>query len=204
MSHDDRIADLEREKYEKVWAHEEYRKFSPGEQEQAYFAELMLKNGGTSVIDYGCGEGFSVQYFQDRGFKAVGIEHAKNAPRAAGIQVLGACLWDLPFGLTSDNAFCCDVMEHIPEIKVGAVLHQIRLNTRLLALFRISTVEDHFGPKLINKPLHLTVRNANWWLEKLLEHWPTVIMKDSERRSYATFICSASSPFRKVESGSTH
>jgi SAM-dependent methyltransferase len=182
MSHDDRLDVIEKEKYEQVWTFDQYRNWSPGcdEQERALESfddmdmELIDFKYQPSVCDYGCGEGWSVQFFTDAGYKAWGVEHAKNAVKAAGILVYEECLWDMTHLPASDYAFCCDVMEHIPPNKVNLVLSQIAWRTRRLAWFRIATVGDNFGPTLLKKPLHLTVEPASWWRETLLRHFDWV------------------------------
>ena len=79
-----------------------------------------------------------------------------------------------PIDLRSDYGFCCDVMEHIPEEDVDAVLTNILQNS-LHVFFQISTVEDHFGHAIdeIGDHLHLTVKPYTWWLKKFAaaESW---------------------------------
>lgn len=198
MSHDDRLDVIEKEKYEQVWTADAYRRWSPGEDEQEracdWFSDELNRVGASfnekpTFVDYGCGEGRTVQWFQDQGFRSWGVEHARNAINAAGIQVYEECLWHMRHLPTSDFAFCCDVMEHIPPNKVNLVLHQIAERTRLAAWFRIATVPDNFGPTLLNKPLHLTVEPAKWWRETLLRHFDLV--EDIEiRRGYCVYACS--------------
>jgi hypothetical protein len=195
MSHDDNIAKIEKEKYQEVWKHQGYRNWSPGcEEHQAALAgfrnfHAKFKTGPLTVCDYGCGEGWSVQYFNDQeGVNAWGVEHAPNAIKAAGILVYEDCLWEMPDAPKSDFAFCCDVMEHIPSIKVGLTLAKIAARTEQMAFFRIAFVDDCFGPQLLNKPLHLTVRDHNWWQSELHKHWKNV-MPVRIRRSFGVFMC---------------
>ena len=193
MSHDDNIAELEKEKYLKVWQHDAYRDHSPGVLEQARALKIFAKFDCQTVADYGCGEGKSVRYFKLMLQDAFGIEHAPNAVRAKGIVVYEECLWQLHHTPDSDAAFCCDVMEHIPALKVNLVLHQIRAKTRKVAYFRIATVEDYFGPKLINKPLHLTVRTPSEWEATLQRHWGYV-ERIATTDNYVVFACLPTPP----------
>lgn len=181
------LEDIEREKYEKVWADPRYREHSPGERlvEKA-IGELGMRHG-QSVIDYGCGTGRAVEKFTRAGFITLGIDHAGNCldPDVLG-RFMRACLWDLP-AISSDWAFCTDVMEHIPEEKVDEVLTRMRANTGCGAFLQIAFNPDGFGPMLIGEPLHLTLKPANWWTEKLTELWREV--ETDDHGSQAIFVC---------------
>jgi len=207
MSHDDNMEQIEKAKYEKVWADPAYRGWSPGCEEQQrankFFEYLAQEVPETpTVADYGCGEGITVQYFSDLGYKAFGVDHAKNAVSAAGILTFEACLWDMMHLPDTHFAFCCDVMEHIPHNKVNLVLSNIAQRTSRMAYFRIATVPDNFGPKLLGEPLHLTVEDAAWWTLAMQRHWEEV--KLIERRwGYCVIICAEPKIFRTDAQEST-
>ena len=129
---------------------------------------------GESVADYGCGEGKSVAFFNRMGFNAHGVEHARNAPSAGGITVYESCLWDMEGRPDTDYAFCCDVMEHIPEFQVREVVRQIAVHTKKHAYFRISTTTDVFGERLGVGPLHLTVKPVTWWIDVMENYFGDV------------------------------
>lgn len=168
----------EREKYEKVWTFKEYRQHSPGELCVEKAVHALGMTPGESVIDYGCGPGRATAKFNAMGFNVLGVDHAHNClDDDVRVPLTVACLWDLPI-LASDWAFCCDVMEHIPEEKVELVLEAIRVRTRKGAFFQIATFNDGFGLQLVGKPLHLTVKPADWWREKLWDVWANVEMRD--------------------------
>ena len=183
----------EKRKYQQVWAHGAYRKFSPGEQEHARAVTQMGMRQGNSVIDFGCGEGKSVKFFDGMGMPAYGIEFAPNAPSEKGIVVLEACLWDVPEMPPVDFGFCCDVMEHIPPEKVDAVLETIRRMTLKRTYFRISTVADRFGPDLIGKQLHLVVANLAWWETKFAPLWKETRVVE-ETAGHFTVVCDGVAP----------
>lgn len=160
----DLTAEVERKKYEKVWRHKEYRAKAPGEAlvERAY-QELGMEPGQT-LIDMGCGTGRAAARFERLGLKVVAVDIAENC-LDIGIRPWGflrACLWDMPM-VTADWGFCTDVMEHIPEDKVWSVLETIRDRVERGVFFQIALFQDSwFGERL-----HLTVKPAVWWLEKL-------------------------------------
>ena len=174
----DNLAERERVKYEKVWADPSYRVVSPGmmEVDQAY--RDMGCAPDMSINDYGSGTGRATKWFQDRGMRALGVDHADNACETP-VLVYRASLWDMRGVPPADFGFCCDVMEHIPPEKVDAVLAEIYRLTRRAAWFRIATRPDVMGPKLLGEPLHLTIRDAVWWSEKMWEVWEHVdIIRD--------------------------
>src|SRR3990172_9243338 len=50
-------ANPEAEKYGRMWEHEEYRKYAPGEQLAQVFLAQAKPKPGSEVIDFGCGTG---------------------------------------------------------------------------------------------------------------------------------------------------
>ncbi len=180
----DRLAEEERTKYQAMWARPEYRRYSPGEDLVGTAIEALGMRPGESVIDYGCGTGRAAKKFEHKGFIVRCVDFVAEALET-DVPFSAHCLWDLPvmasegtqksttFLGPSDWAFCTDVMEHIPTEMVGAVLAGIADRTRSAAFFQISTVPDGFG-RLIGKVLHLTVRPAGWWANRLKRHWSEV------------------------------
>lgn len=170
----DDIALAEREKYLAIWQRPEYRKVSPGMLEcERAFAVCEMK-AARSLIDFGSGPCRATKWFQDKGLDALAIDFAPNA-RETDVPFVEACLWDLPTDLPkADYAFCTDVMEHIPAAKVGDVLGNISGLTRRSAYFRIATRPDRMGPRFLKQPLHMTVKNAEWWRRQVEAYFPLV------------------------------
>lgn len=208
MSTGDNLDQIEKDKYQTVWSYQEYRRWSPGCDEQERAIDLFDQsrihdpNYTPSMRDYGCGEGWTVQYFKEAGWDASGVEHAKNAVKASGILVYEKCLWDMLELPRTDYAFCCDVMEHIPPMKVNLVLHYIAALTRHSAYFRIANRPDGFGPSILGKPLHLTVEDEKWWKKTLERHWGMVKQLPCGKGS-CVFICASPKPVRRAELEST-
>ena len=171
----DDIAKIEREKYLAVWQRPEYRRVSPGMFEVERATAVMDIKPGSTLIDFGSGPCRATKWILDHGVRALAIDFAPNASEFPDIPFVEACLWDTLDGVApADFGFCCDVMEHIPEEKVGAVLANIaRLSTRS-AYFRIATRADVMGQRLIQKPLHVTVKDSTWWRQKLSNHFGLV------------------------------
>jgi len=156
----DAVARAEQAKYRKMWDQPEYRVWSPGEESAD---EAMEAFGRSSVIDFGCGEGRALDRFLAASMIAVGVDLVPLHDAA-----IEACLWDLPDSLKPAAwGFCADVMEHLPEDKVDAVLANIASKVRMGCYFRISTLPDGMGC-LIGETLHLTVRDGQWWRTKVV------------------------------------
>lgn len=157
----------ERLKYEKAWDMPKYRTQSPGERSVEHF--LGLTKDGETVVDVGCGTGrASLIISKHHDISMADI--AKNCLDEAVEKEIGdkleiMCLWsdELP---KADWAFCCDVMEHIPEDHVDEVLSNIARNTKK-AYLRIHLGNDVFGKTYLGEPLHLTVKPHSWWLNKI-------------------------------------
>ena len=158
-----------------VWDHQAYRAISPGERDCERAYQLFGSRVGPKIIDYGSGPARATKWFADKGMMAIGIDIAPNAAET-DVEVIEACLWDLPAHIgVSDYAYCCDVMEHIPPLR------HISIRTVTAGYFRIATRPDRMGPALIGAPLHLTIRPANWWYEKLSEFFSSVEVIEDKR-----------------------
>ena len=176
----DELAVAEATKYRAMWARPEYRRWSPGEAHAPVAAERLGMKWGDTLYDLGCGAGAAVPEFARRGLLVRAIDIALS-PELIGDAVQKtkhlpliylpmwtiACLWSLPLDYPRrDWVFCCDVLEHIPPAKVGAVLDAI---ARLMKKGGYLTI--HCGPdgmgKLIGETLHLTVREPEWWVAEI-------------------------------------
>lgn len=113
------------------------------------------------VLDYGCGKGELVYGLREIGMMAYGYDPAVP-------------MWDtLPDACSFAMVTCTDVMEHVEEQHVDAVLGHIRKLARKGAFFSISTV-----PAVAHLPdgrnAHVTIREPSWWLAKLATHFRKV------------------------------
>lgn len=169
---DRNLADVERAKYQKAWAHDAYRRFAPGEHIVIPYLQQIRPSKGR-LIDFGAGTGRGAYALWKRGYDVTMIDIADNCldeevKEAIGHRLVIANLWD---GLDMPRAkegFCTDVMEHIPEEKVDAVIaNTLKLCERVF--FHICLREDHFGSEL-GEHLHLTVKPFVWWRDKMREH----------------------------------
>ena len=168
--------DRERNKYRRMWRYPAYRRYSPGEAHLEMALCELSPPQGARIIDFGCGTGRATKSLIDAGYDALGVDFEKSC-LDPGIDVpfRAACLWDLdlPDEVRGEYGLCCDVMEHIPEAKVDAVLANIRAAVSGKVFFSIAFDHDACG-RLIGEPLHLTVKPEAWWVQATQQHWPVV------------------------------
>lgn len=172
-------SDHERSKYEQMWQHDDYRKFSPGLHalEKLSLAKHFRELGVRTILDAGCGSGKFMRRILEQHsgeFAIRGFDIAANCldpwfadRQAPGFLTLG-CLWE-PGALPAPNdaVVCTDVMEHIPTEHVPAVLANLRSAATRCVFLGIALFPDAFGPKVLGAPLHLTVQPVDWWREQV-------------------------------------
>jgi SAM-dependent methyltransferase len=159
----------EKDKYERMWAIDDYRCHSPGQRLVKTFLELAEWQPGDTLIDLGCGTGRATIELQTAGLFVYAYditEKCLDAEVRGKIPFIQGCLWEMDLASKKDWIFCCDVMEHIPPEHVDAVLDRIARITKKGAFFQIALWPDGFGSR-IGETLHLTVMRAEWWLEKI-------------------------------------
>lgn len=179
--HDDTLgtAELECEKYERIWAVPEYSNHSPGEKLVDIFLHVSGAGRGDSVIDLGCGTGRATRALQDHGLRATGYDITPKGLQET-ISFKQGCLWEQIQGQYV-YGYCVDVMEHIPIEYTMLTLHQMKRVCKGLFL-HICNVPDGFG-KAIGEPLHLTVMPFEWWRDHLREIGTVVEARDLMRNS---------------------
>jgi len=158
-------------KYEKMWAHEQYRAVAPGENCAQLFLAEARPPAGAHVIDFGCGTGRGAIALAMFGkVKVTLVDFAINcldpfvykalSNQGDTLKFIQADL-EKPLPVAAQYGFCTDVMEHIPEDKVEIVLKNI-MKAAEYVFFQISTTDDACGV-LIGEKLHLTVKPPAWW-----------------------------------------
>lgn len=159
----------ELKKYNIVWKDAGYRS-REASQGLRYVAKLCADYKFRTVLDVGCGPGFSVLEFLLRGKEARGIEPCEylfsqelRVPAALGI-VKKASTTAIPFPESSfDFTFCTDVLEHVPEKDVHQSISElVRVSSKYIFCSICSTEAEMF-PEL---KLHQTVKPRAWWEEQ--------------------------------------
>ncbi len=134
----------EQERFEAYWDNPGSRNSSLGERRVTDACESLHLVSGDTVIDYGCGTGRAALKFMDRGIDVIGIDIAANClDPAVSIPLVKASLWDLPESLSSSGyAFCANVLDVVPEVKVGDVVAAIESRTDHAAFFSLPVSRD--------------------------------------------------------------
>lgn len=184
----------EKQKYEKMWTVDEYRKVSPGELAANTFLSVAKPKAGDTVIDFGAGTGRGGLMLWAMGkMNVTMLDFASNCldddlvtatqkfPHQIRFEQHDLTeLYTPPIdpdgslGLATRYGYCTDVMEHIPTEDVDKVLHNI-LDAAQSVFFRISTTPDVMGPRYLKTHLHLTVKDYAWWAKKFIEHDCTIL-----------------------------
>ena len=183
---DSSLEDVERAKYERVWAIEKYARTSPAY--HRYFSEVKRVVGKSQkVIEFGCGAGYALKYFEDLGHEVLGVDIAENCLRV-DVPFKQACLWH-PMDVSGDVGFCVDVLEHIPTSKVKDTIGQI-MQCVPKCLFIACMLPDSIGSRqeFGKDTLHLTVRSASWWRNLAKECGEVVDFSDDKRSAIFTLI----------------
>ena len=177
----------EKQKYDTVWRMKAYRMISPGELAVDNFLEWAEPTG--TLVDLGSGPG-RASLILSGSYKVTMIDISERSLDKAVRNSLNdnlvfkqACLWDFTLP-QQDYGYCCDVMEHIPEEKVDAVLDCIAACCTSV-YFQIHLKED--CGKFIDEPLHLTIKPTNWWHRKILDRYPSTEAAEKPNGRVATF-----------------
>jgi SAM-dependent methyltransferase len=168
-------ATKEREKYNAIWAKENYHATSPGERwAKLAFRQITRSRPPNYVLDLGCGAGSGAAALHDIGYRVAGLDLVRDQFALEGVPFFEQPLWEpIPLnpatGRRWSYGFCCDVMEHIPTDLVDAVLASMAASCNGV-FFSIAHNHDACGA-LIGETLHLTVKPFEWWVDKLREHF---------------------------------
>lgn len=174
----------ERDKYRLMWANDDYRIISPGEQCVDQFIRLTEPD---LVIDFGCGTGRASIALAKAGYSPFLLDFADNCRDPEAMQfpfidcdLTKSCYLRAPYG------YCTDVMEHIPTDDVPTVIANIMASAAQV-FFKIATTADSFGDS-IGVALHNTVRPAKWWSEMFTGLGFTITWQEQSHRDCRFFV----------------
>ena len=120
--------------------------------------ELVARTGARSLLDYGCGKAAAWK----AGLAFPGVEAVRLYD--PGVQAYA----ERPEG-KFDLVICTDVLEHVPEGDVPAVLDDLFGYAVKALLVAICCQPDHVGVANNGWDAHATVRPMDWWGERLAE-----------------------------------
>ena len=120
--------------------------------------QRMLDEDCKSVLDYGSGNSdfkkAIEKFYPDYNFKIVEYEPSIPALNVDPTEC--------------DMTICVDVLEHVEPDKIDNVLSHIQEKTNKICFLSICVVEAH-GKFNDGTNLHVLVKPAEWWIEKLEE-----------------------------------
>jgi len=120
----------------------------------------MKMTNSSSILDYGAGNSDYKRTvgwtWEDPGYTI--HEYEPGKPELAG---------DPPI---CDASICIDVMEHVETDKVDNVIKHIydKTNNWTYQTIALTAASGSFSER---QNLHLTIKPADWWLEKLTPYW---------------------------------
>jgi SAM-dependent methyltransferase len=120
------------------------------------------------VIELGCGNGILCKLLSTMGFDVTGTDlyEGKVIYDRTAYKFLEQDLTKVPYPFKDNEFDYClsfDVLEHLPEKDIGAVLAEMARISRGI----IVKVSCHGI-----KPLHITVKSPGWWLNQLTTYCP--------------------------------
>ena len=132
-----------------------------------YVDALCKKYRFQSVMDVGCGPGFSVLAFLIRGKLCQGIEPCKylftqELRVFSALEIVKqASIVDIPCAASSfDLSFCTDVLEHVQEKDVDKAISELIRISKKYIFCTICSAKANAFPDL---ELHQTVKPREWW-----------------------------------------
>lgn len=169
--HTNDAAASEYEKYAEISVLPEYNVVHPGLESADWFLKVLKPKTGETLIDIGCGSGLAGLKLQAHGLRVMWLDlvDVRLDPKIDRKDFIKTTLWDSTWHLKRkigwDYGFCCDVMEHLPTEYTMLVADRI-ISCCRTSWLQIACVPETHGA-LINKPLHLTVENFEWWRDRL-------------------------------------
>lgn len=128
-----------------------------------------------SVLDVGCAMGWLLVHLRKRGFNVRGVDYSTYALAQAPAEIQYYCSW---FDLSGEETLveherrqfdlvtCFETMEHIEESAVDSALVSIS-NAVAPGGEVLLTICTSGQPGWDSDPTHVTIRDRDWWTERL-------------------------------------
>ena len=175
----DNLLLAEKDKYQKIWEIDSYRKYSPAMKHVIETVDRCKQKGFNTILDAGCGTGRATEAFITAGLMAVGIDITLTAvdPKIREKypkHFYEECLWSIEDNVPPfDLVFCVDVLEHIPLEMLNDTMQCLSILTTHEFFAKISLVKDSYG-KLISQDLNLSIYHADYWITLFKKYYQSV------------------------------
>lgn len=137
-------------------------------------AQALTRLDAKSYLDYGSGMGTLTTALAANGALKGRATYEYDPGRGTKLH---------PEFTKADLVTCIDVMEHVEEDRVTAVLDDIASKTSKEALFWIAT-----GPAIHKLPdgrnAHITIHDIPWWMMRLGEHFLNVHSERANNKGF--------------------
>lgn len=122
------------------------------------WSERLRRMGFSSLLDVGCGRGELIDFADTMGWFVRGWEVVDYLCEKPKVCLLSEGAHHLPEEDSSwDAVFCLDVMEHLLEDDVPAVLAELWRVTRFRLCLTVAMFESVY---------HITVKPKEWWVDR--------------------------------------
>jgi SAM-dependent methyltransferase len=124
--------------------------------------DWMIRYGIKSVMDIGCGEGYSTKYFFDNGLDVIGIEGGEKAIANSPIKNKLVC-HDFTSGAyipskIYDAIWCCEFVEHVEERYASNFLETFKYAKYILMTHAVPGQGGYH---------HVNEQKKEYWIEKI-------------------------------------
>ena len=117
-----------------------------------------------SVIDVGCGEGHSTQFFQQLGCQALGVDGSAtaidNTVAPGAVELHDFCAGPFRTNRSFDIAWSCEFLEHVEARYVPGILATFDLAKKAVLL-------THAFPGQEDGHHHVNCRPSSYWIRQL-------------------------------------
>lgn len=122
----------------------------------------MKNDGIKSVIDIGCGMGYSTKWFVDNGIESLGIEGGEKAVKNS-LCPNNVVMHDFTEGVYTpkrkyDAVWCCEFVEHVEEKYMNNFLETFKYAEKIFM--------THAKPGQVGYH-HVNCRNSDYWISNV-------------------------------------
>jgi len=126
----------------------------------ALWSALIREFNIKTMMDVGCGEGHAVKWFRDAGVEACGFDGLSLNVQRSVTQISHFDLTTGELVVPVDLVWCCEVVEHIPELYLDNLLGTLA-SGRVIAM-------THAIPHQLGHN-HVNCQNREYWIERIVE-----------------------------------